>query len=99
MAHIVLTEEQARIVVESAEPVEVRDTHGQVVASIRRFSAIEREVMERHLRRQGLPKEPGIPSERVRALLLKLEEVRQSEGIDEAKVKELVRRTVAGEPL
>jgi hypothetical protein len=67
------------------------------VASIRRFSAVEREVIERHKRRQGLPKEPGIPSAVVRAHLLRLEEIRQKEGMDEAKMKDLLRRMRAGE--
>ncbi len=98
MPHIVLTVEQAQIIAQSAEPVEVRNDKGQVVAtSIRRLEDIDREVIELHKRRQGLPKEPSVPSAVVQTRLTRLEEIRQREGMDEVKMKDLLRQMRAGE--
>jgi hypothetical protein len=98
MPHIVLTEEQAAILSQAKGPVEVRDTEGRPLASITVLTPEDREAIERHRNRPGTP-QPGIPSEAVQAMLRKMHELERSEGVDEAKVKELVRRTRAGEPL
>ena len=100
MPRIVLTEEQLRLLEESNGAVEVVDPQGQSVASLRLFDAREREAIERHRRKQAAGvREPGIPGERVQAFLRKLHEIADREGIDEAKVQELLRRVRAGEPL
>jgi hypothetical protein len=44
-------------------------------------------------------REPGIPSRLVQGLLRKLHEVSESEGIDQAKVDDLLERVKAGELL
>ena len=97
MPHIVLTEEQSRILAESKESVEVYDSMGQLVSFMKWFEPMDVEAIARHLRRRGLPKEPGIPSAQVQAHLRKLEEIRQREGMDEAKMRDLLRRMRAGD--
>jgi hypothetical protein len=99
MPQIVLTEEQARTLAEAQGPVEVLDPQGKPVASLQRFDAHDIEAIERYKRNRGKPRPPGIPSERVQAFLRKLHEIADREGIDEAKVRELLRRVRAGEPL
>jgi hypothetical protein len=101
MPHIVLTEEQVRVLTEVGlgGQLEVRNPQGQSVASLRVFDAWDLEAIERHKHNQGKKREPGIPSARVQAFLQKLHEIAEREGIDEAKVRELLRRERAGEPL
>jgi hypothetical protein len=100
MARIILTEEQLRIVREANGPVDVVDAQGQPVASMRVLDAMELEAIEHYRRRKASGiQEPGIPGARVQAFLRKLQEIADREGIDEAKVKELLRRERAGEPL
>ena len=99
MPHIVLTEEQARVLAEAQGPVEVHDPQGRAVASLQLFDAFDLQAIEHHKRSRGKSREPGIPSERVQAFLRKLHEIADREGIDEAKVGELLRRLRAGEPL
>jgi hypothetical protein len=96
MPHIVLTEEQARILAEANGAVDVRGPDGQPVASLSLFTPQDIEALERH-RRNRDKREPGIPMTRVFAHLRRLEEIRQAEGMDEAKMKELLRRMRAGE--
>jgi hypothetical protein len=55
------------------------------------------EAVGNHLRQRGLPKQPTIPSTQVQAHLRKLEEIRQREGMDETKMREILRRLRAGE--
>jgi hypothetical protein len=97
MQRITLTEEQSRILAESKDNVEVYDSTGQLVSFLKWFEPREAEVIAQHLRRRGLPKEPGIPSAQVQAHLRKLEEIRQREGMDETKMREILRRLRAGE--
>lgn len=99
MRRIQLTEEQSRILAESkeGESIEVCDAQGQLVSFLKRFHLEDVQAIARHLRRRGLPKEAGIPSTQVQAHLRKLEEIRQREGMDEAKMREILRRLRAGE--
>ena len=99
MPHIVLTEEQSRVLAESKDSLEVYDSTGQLVSFLKWFEPMDAEAVARHLRQRGLPKEPGIPSERVQALLRRLEEVERVEGITPEQVRELVRRVKAGEAI
>lgn len=97
MQRIQLTEEQSRILAETKDNIEVYDSNGQLVSFMKWFEPEDAEAVSRHLRRRGLPKEPGIPSAQVQAHLRKLEEIRQREGMDEAKMREILRRLRAGE--
>jgi antitoxin (DNA-binding transcriptional repressor) of toxin-antitoxin stability system len=96
MKHIVLTPEQARVVLGGEEPVEVRDEQGRTVAHLTPLSPLDVEAIERHRRGQGR-QQPSIPSEQVQAHFRRLEEIRRSEGMDEAKALDLLRRLRAGE--
>lgn len=96
MSHIVLTAEQARIVAESAGQVEVRDETGRIVGSLRALTPEDIQAIE-HWKRVRRTKGPGIPSAQVQAHLRRLEEIRQQEGMDEAKMRDLLRRMQAGE--
>src|SRR5262249_35811405 len=97
MQRIVLTEEQSRILAESKESIEVYDSNGQLVSFMKWLEPMDAEAVARHLRRRGLPKEPGSPSEQVQAHFRRLEEIRQREGMDLPKALELLRRMRAGE--
>jgi hypothetical protein len=98
MPYIVLTEEQARVLREAQGPVDVRDEQGRPLASMRLLTPLDQELLEMH-KRSRASSAPPIPSARVHAFLRKLQEVEQAEGIDEAKVQELLRRVRAGEDL
>ncbi len=96
MTQITLNEEQSRIVAEASDTVEVRDAGGRLLTHIVPLTLDDREVLNRHRQRQGaLPR--GIPSEQVQGHLRRLSEVREREGLDEAKMLELLRRMQAGE--
>jgi hypothetical protein len=98
MQRIELTEEQSRILTEAkGENVEVYDSNGQLVSFMKWLEPMDAEEVARYLRRRGLPKQPTIPSAQVQAHLRKLEEIRQREGMDEAKMREILRRLRAGE--
>ena len=96
MAHIVLTEEQAKILSGVYGEVAVQDNRGQLVGSMVVFSPEDLKALEIHRRQRQNP-QPGIPSAQVRAHLQKLEEISQREDLDEQKVLELLRRMRAGE--
>jgi hypothetical protein len=96
MPHIVLTEEQARIVEGASESVEVRDPQGRLRAFLKPLDPAIAEVVALCKRRHATSG-PRIPSEEVQVHLRKLEEIRQREGMDEAKMLDLLRRMQAGE--
>jgi hypothetical protein len=98
MPQIVLTEEQSRIVTEATEPVEIRDVEGRLLTHILPLNPEDQAVLERH-RQRGATVPRGIPSEQVQAHLRRLAEIREREGLDEAKMLELLRRMQAGEQL
>lgn len=60
------------------------------------LDAIDLAAIERR-RRRGGQTGPTIPGEQVQSHLRRLEEIRQSEGLDEAKMLDLLRRMQAGE--
>lgn len=96
MTHIVLTEEQVRILEQAAGPVELRDGRGRTVARSTPLDPREVEILARS--RESLAAGgPGIPSAQVQAHLRKLEEISQREPVDEARALELLRRMRAGE--
>src|SRR5438552_4063590 len=97
MPHIVLTADQARTVAQAADAVEARDGEGHVLAHIHPLTAEVLGVLELHRMRKGQPKEKGVPGAQVHAHFRRLEEIRERKGMDEAKLKELLRRMRAGE--
>src|SRR5579884_3635144 len=98
MQRIQLTEEQSRILAEAkGENVEVYDAHGQLVSFLKWLEPMDAEEVARYLRRRSLPEQSTIPSAQVQAHLRKLEEIRQREGMDEAKMWDLLHRMRAGE--
>jgi antitoxin (DNA-binding transcriptional repressor) of toxin-antitoxin stability system len=98
MPHIVLTDEQLKIVTAATAPIEARDSQGRTVAQLTPLDAIDLAAIERRKQRGSRPG-PTIPSEQVQAHLRRLDEIRQSEGLDEAKMLDLLRRMQAGEPV
>jgi|SRR5262245_18097893 len=98
MPHIILTEEQARVLAESPQGVEVQNPQGQALAFLKPFSPEDAVLIAEAKRRLASPG-PRIPSERVQAFLEKLHEIDEREGIDREKVQALLHRVVAGEPL
>src|SRR5687768_3513770 len=96
MHHIVLTDEQMQAMSEAGAVVEVRDAQGRTVAHLTPLSPSDIEAIQRWKNRPPRT-EPLIPSAQVQAHLRRLEEIRQSEGMDEAKMLDLLRRMRAGE--
>jgi antitoxin (DNA-binding transcriptional repressor) of toxin-antitoxin stability system len=96
MAHIILTEEQARVVAEAKGPVAVRDAQGRTVANLTPLDPADIEAIAKAKRRMAAGGR-GIPAAEVRAHIQRLEEIRQREGLDREKAMELLRRMQAGE--
>jgi hypothetical protein len=96
MPHIVLTEEQARVLAESKGRVEVYDTQGRLMCFMDWLGTPLAEIIAECKRRMASG-ERGIPGAQVQAHLRKLEEIRQREGMDEAKMRDLLRRMRTGE--
>lgn len=94
--HIVLTIEQARILREADEPIEARDEEGRTVAHVAPLHPADIEAIEQSKRCRGTAG-PLVPSDQVQAHLQRLEEIRRSEGMDETKMLNLLRRLRAGE--
>src|SRR5215213_6220580 len=96
MPQIVLTEEQARVVSEAVEGVEVFDAAGRFIAF---FKPCDAELASHIAIAKSRLGQNGsrVPSAQVRAHLQKLEEISQRENLDEDKVLDLLRRTRAGE--
>lgn len=96
MTHLVLTSEQAQVVRTAAEPLEVRDEQGRPLAYLTPLSPEDIEAIEQSKRRRGKGG-PRVPADQVEAHLRRLTEIRQNEGLDEAKMLDLLRRMRAGE--
>jgi hypothetical protein len=96
MPHIVLTEEQARVVLGAADGVEVRDVQGRTVAHLTPLSAGDIEAIERYKRSRG-QQQAGVPGEQVQAHFRRLHEIREHEGMDTPRALELLRRMRAAE--
>jgi len=98
MFHLVLTAEQARLVTESANGIEVRDPQGRPLGVLHLLSAEEAALIEKAKQRLKSPA-PRIPSARVQAMLKKFDQMQQTEEITSAKVEEVLRKVKSGEPL
>jgi hypothetical protein len=96
MPHIVLTEEQLRVLREANGPVDVRDAEGRPVASLSILTPQDLEDIE-NAKRAMAAGGPRITAAQRQAHFRRLEEIRQKEGLDEAKMLDLLRRMRAGE--
>jgi hypothetical protein len=98
MPHIVLTEEQAKVLSEAGEGVAVYDPKGLPLAFLKALNPDEAAIViecKRRLKAGG----PRVPSSRIGAMLRKLNEIDTKDGVTPETVEEIVRRTIAGEPL
>lgn len=91
MSHIVLTPEQMTIVLSAPGPVEARDEKGRTIGRLTPLDAMDRVALA-HFKRDRTGNGPPVPSAQVQAHLRRLEEIRQAEGLDEAKMLELLHR-------
>jgi hypothetical protein len=96
MQQITLTPEQASVVRGATSTVEVLDQDGRIVTHLTRLGPEDLEAIKRFRRTQGKNGQ-GVPAAQVHTRLKRLEEIRQSEGMDEAKMLDLVRRMRQGE--
>lgn len=94
MPHITLTPDQARILIGAVSPIELRDERGSILARVPAPTADE--MVARILARRGESRQ-GYPAAEVEQRLRRLQEIRDEEGMDEAKMWELLRRMRAGE--
>ena len=93
MSLIVLSDEQARVLMQADGPVELRDERGHLLASVPVWS--QDEIAE--ARRRLASDQKGWSSEKVQKFLARLEEIRKQEGMDEGKLREVMARFRAGE--
>ena len=96
MPQIILTDEQARILREAKEAVEVRDPLGRILSFLQPMDSLDAEAVARHRNTRNQPRET-VPAAKVQAHLRRLEEIRQAEGMDEVKMRDLLGRMQAGE--
>lgn len=96
MTPMILTEEQSRLIAQIAEPIEVRDGQGRFLGVFSPVSPADAEALAQ-VRKARAVGGPRIPSAQVQAHLRRLNEIRQTEPLDEARMLELLRRMQAGE--
>ena len=96
MPHIVLTDEQIRALREANGAIEARRKVVTFLQPLEPY-VVEAILKHRERRAKGGPREPGIPSGQVQAFLRRLHEIADREGMDEAKMRDLLRRRRAGE--
>jgi hypothetical protein len=101
MPHIVLTEEQARILTHAAGPVEVLAPDGRPLARATPLSLEDMDDIDdiAHSRQSKADKGPRVPSAQVQAHLKRLEEIDRAEPLDETRALELLRRMRSGEEI
>jgi hypothetical protein len=94
MTYIVLTDEQARILVQTSAVIELRDSNGGVLG--RTGPPSEEEIIARITQQRALNL-PRYPAEEVESRLRKLQEIRDREGMDQDKMWDLLERMRKGE--
>jgi hypothetical protein len=87
MAHITLTEEQARVVLGASETIELREASGKVLTRAEP-PITEAEIAE--AKRRLASTRRWWPAARVQELMAALAEVRAREGMEEGKLQQLV---------
>jgi hypothetical protein len=95
MPQIVLTDEQARVLLAATEPVELRDERGTLLARI--SPPVEEVIVE--ARQRQAAEQRRVPAAQVQALLARLAEMRKQEEMDETKLHQLLARFRAGEQI
>ena len=95
MPHIVLNEEQARVVAGASEVIELRDEGGKVLARVEP-PVPEAEIAE--AKRRLASGQRRWPSARVQELLATLNEIRAREGIDESRLRQVLEHFRTPEP-
>jgi hypothetical protein len=91
MKEIILTEEQARQIAESKEPVELRDVAGTVLVKVDPFDATA--LAAHRQRRQSELEEQGVPGDKVHEYLQLLQAEWDKNGpFDMAKADEIFAR-------
>jgi hypothetical protein len=96
MSQIVLTPEQFKIVSQSKESVAIVDDEGRLWTKFKPLSNADLEALE-HYKRDRTLNVPLYPAEQVEAQMRRLDEIREREGMDAAKMHDLLRRMRAGE--
>lgn len=96
MEHIILTPEQLQLVRQSSGAIEARDHEGRTIGHLTPLSPADLDALDRYRRNKDMPRQ-GVPSAEVQAHLKRLAEIEQSEGLDEPKMLDLLRRMRAGE--
>jgi hypothetical protein len=94
MPHIVLSVEQAQLVEQATEPVELRDELGKVLARI--LPLADQQALARIIENRLRNRTP-YPASEVSARLQRLAEIRRDDGMDLEKARDLLRRMRAGE--
>jgi pyruvate/oxaloacetate carboxyltransferase len=89
MAHIILNAEQVQVLEGATTAVEIRDPNGRVVAHVP--APTEQEIVER-IQRERNAHSARFPADQVERRLQRLEAIRQQEGMDQARMRELLRR-------
>jgi hypothetical protein len=95
MPHIVLNEEQARVVAEAREAIELRDERGKVLARVEP-PVPEAEIAE--AKRRLASDQRRWASSRVQEFLAVLNEIRAREGIDETRLRQVLETFRAAGP-
>jgi hypothetical protein len=98
MPPIRLTEEQVKVFLQSAGTVELRDSQGRLIARAVQVSQWSEEEIAA-ARRSLASDQPRYPSAQVQAFLARLTEIHEKEGVDEEKLRSLLARFKAGEPV
>jgi len=95
MPQIVLTDEQARVMADATEAVELRTQEGHLLARL----AVPFEDEIAKARRRLASSQPRWSGTQVQALFQRLSEIRDAEGMDGAKLRQLLAKFRSGVPL
>jgi hypothetical protein len=88
MPLIVLTDEQAQVLAQANGLVELRDERGTLLA----HASVPNQDEIAEARRRLASDQPRWPAAQVQALLARLTQIREEEGMDEAKLRHLLTR-------
>lgn len=91
MSHITLSEEQSKLIIESAAPIEVRSPDGVLLGLLQPSDDARLIAQAMKNRASG---RPGIPSHKVQALLQELDKADENGATDD-ELRELSKRLLA----
>jgi hypothetical protein len=94
MPHIVLNPEQARVLNEAAQPVEIRDEQGRVLT---RIPPLSEAAVVAEAQRRAQAGGPRYPAAEVERRLARLEEISRKENLDAGRAADLIRKMRAGD--